>query len=261
MTLRLFVDEPLQTPSQEIVPSVQQQHYLLHVMRLQEQSPVSLFNGKDGEWEAKCLNVKKSKKMRLQLLGQTRTQPLQTHSFFLFFAPLKIARMEMLIEKATELGGTHFIPCITERTTLRTPNLDRLQRISLEACEQSQRLDIPQFYKPAPLSQQLAEHTPSPHHLFLMIPPSQHIQPPPLLHALQTVFSDTPSTTVGVLIGPEGGWSEKELRSFQQSTPRPLIPASLGTQILRAETAGCLALGILNHYSLAASLGLIEGIT
>ncbi|MGL4824831.1 MAG: RsmE family RNA methyltransferase [Alphaproteobacteria bacterium] len=248
MTIRLFIDQPLKNASQKVFPSVQQQHYLLHVMRLQEGGRVFLFNGKDGEFEAECLQTKQPKKMHLQILSQVRGQPIQTHAFFLFFAPIKTSRMDMLIEKATELGATHFIPCITERTTQRHPNLERLQRISLEACEQSQRLDIPHFFEPAPLFKQLVQQTSQPAHLFWMVPPSETFNAPPLLQALQALASTASSTTWGTLVGPEGGWSEKELHQLQQSSPPTLIPASLGTQILRAETAACLALGMLNHY-------------
>ncbi|MGL5784176.1 MAG: RsmE family RNA methyltransferase [Alphaproteobacteria bacterium] len=249
MTIRLFVDQSLKNTSQEVLPSIQQQHYLLRVMRLQEGDRVFLFNGKDGEWEAECLQTKQPKKMHLQLLSQVRKQPTQSHAFFLFFAPIKTARMDMLIEKATELGVTHFLPCITDRTTQRHLNLERFQRISFEACEQSQRLDVPHFFEPAPLFKQLTKQIiQAPEHLFWMVPPSKTFNAPPFLQALQSFVSNTSPSAWGTLVGPEGGWSEKELQQLQQSYLPTLIPASLGTQILRAETAACLALGMLNQY-------------
>lgn len=248
MTIRLFVDQSLKNSPKGVLPSVQQQHYLLHVMRLQEGDRVFLFNGKDGEWEAECFQTKQPKKMQLRVLSQVREQPVQPHAFFLFFAPIKTARMDMLIEKTTELGVTHFIPCVTDRTTQRNLNLERLQRISLEACEQSQRLNVPHFFEPAPLFQQLSQHAVQPAHLFWMVPPCEVLNAPLFLQTLQTFSSKTSATPWGVLVGPEGGWSEKELRHLQKPPCPTLIPASLGAQILRAETAACLALGILNQY-------------
>lgn len=228
MIPRLYITESLKENS-ILTLEDEQFHYLKNVLRLSEAAKIKLFNGRDGEWEAELTNIEKRKaSMRC-----TRQITIQHHRppITLMFAPIKPARMDILVEKATELGVTQLQPVLCAYGNIRKINIDRMQSQVIEASEQSERLDIPAIKPLMPLATAIAEHS----GCVLWADESR----------TQTAkFKDAISThdITGLLIGPEGGFSPEE-KNFLASQPK-VIPVSLGPLILRAETAGIVMLAL-----------------
>ena len=126
-----------------------QTHYLRNVLRLGPGARVALFNGGDGEWWGEIENLgRQSGTVRLT---ERRRAPRPEPDLWLVFAPLKRARIDFLIEKATELGVSTLVPAMTERTVVERLNLDRLRAHAREAAEQTERLTVPALREPVPL--------------------------------------------------------------------------------------------------------------
>ncbi len=206
-----------------------QAHYLRNVMRRALGDAVLLFNARDGEWRAV---IETSSKARVRLTLGHRTRPPRAEPpLGLAFAPVKRAAVELMVEKACELGATALRPIVTRRTEARRVNLARLRAIAVEAAEQSGRLDVPRLHEPVSLSALLAGWPAGERLVHL----DTDAAAPPLLS-----LGPAPSATL--LIGPEGGFDdgERELLAACPSVER----ASLGPTTLRAETAAIAALAI-----------------
>ena len=117
-----------------------QSHYLNKVMRVKENEVFSLFNS-DGEWEAKVLSISKSI-IEFKTTNQLR-QKESIKELWLAFSPIKSNYQNFMIQKATELGVTKFLPIIFDRTVVRKINKERLEKIIVEASEQSNRINVP----------------------------------------------------------------------------------------------------------------------
>ena len=122
-----------------------QSHYLTRVMRVKENEFFSLFN-KEGEWEAKILGISKSI-VEFKITKKLRHKE-NTKELWLAFSPIKSNYQNFMIQKATELGVTKFIPIIFDRTVVRKINKTRLEKIVIEASEQSNRINVPSFAIP-----------------------------------------------------------------------------------------------------------------
>lgn len=217
--IRLFVSLPL-TKGVEILPDEKQTHYLLHVMRLKENDPILVFNGTDGEWQA-ILRLKNKKTVLLCPKKQTRPQNVLP-SCILCPALIKRENMELVFQKATELGVTEIFPVITQRTIVRHLNRERAQAIVIEACEQSERLSCPVVHDPVPLFD-LPDCLPAETHILFL---SERDLPSNFIS-----FLGVPA----FLIGPEGGFTAEETQWLKNQTR--VLPLHLGDTILRAETA------------------------
>ncbi|WP_208440334.1 16S rRNA (uracil(1498)-N(3))-methyltransferase [Bartonella raoultii] len=230
---RLFIRQPLAL-SEEIKIEGAQASYLGRVLRMQEGAEILLFNGQDGEWLAKLVTVKK-KFVVAQLVRQERLQT--THSNLIYcFAPLKNARLDYMVQKAVEMGVSTLQPIITHHTQVTRINMARMEANVVEAAEQCGILSLPECAAAVSLAELLADWDKT-HPLFFCDEACQLHNP---LHLLK----GHEMTTSGVLIGPEGGFSEKE-RNFLKEHPF-VIPISLGPRILRADTAAVAALALLN---------------
>ena len=117
-----------------------QSHYLSKVMRVKENEVFSLFN-KEGEWEAKVLGIFKNI-VEFKIIKQLR-QKETTKELWLAFSPIKSNYQNFMLQKATELGVTKFLPIIFDRTVVRKINKDRIEKIVIEASEQSNRINVP----------------------------------------------------------------------------------------------------------------------
>ena len=137
--IRLFFDESL---SLNLISKLNksQSHYLSKVMRANIGQSFSLFN-KSGEWEAKILEINKGI-IEFSVTSKLRSKNTE-REIWLAFAPIKLNYQNLMIQKATELGITKFIPILTERTIVRKINEKRLNKIIIEASEQSNRLAVP----------------------------------------------------------------------------------------------------------------------
>lgn len=208
-----------------------QAHHLRTVLRCADGQGIRLFNGRDGEWLA-TLTLQGKREVAASLTKRLCPQPVALPVLHLFFAPLPKDRMDILVEKAVELGVGALHPVLTERTGVRSVNMERLRRQVIEAAEQSERLDVPALFDPGPCLHVLEKTG------FLVLACLERGDHPPLPCG-EGVKAET-----GVLVGPEGGFSLSE-RAALLRLPN-VRPVSLGPRILRAETA---ALYVLSRLS------------
>ena len=227
--IRLFFSSTLST---EIINKLDkpQSHYLTKVMRVKENQIFSLFN-KSGEWEAKILGVSKGI-VEFKIIKQLR-QKENTKELWLAFSPIKSNYQNFMIQKATELGITKFLPIIFERTVVRKINIERLEKIVIEASEQSNRLNVPEIEKAQNLKN------------FLKI------------NSMNLIFTDLNSKNkkidkskftnkpVCIIIGPEGDFSEAEREEILNF--KGVQPIKINENILRSETAVISAISIINY--------------
>ncbi|AQX22474.1 MULTISPECIES: 16S rRNA (uracil(1498)-N(3))-methyltransferase [unclassified Bartonella] len=230
---RLFVRQLLAL-NEEIVIEGQQASYLIHVLRMKEGAEILLFNGQDGEWLAKLLFIKK-KIVVARLIRQERLQPIHSDLFYCF-APLKHMRLDYVIQKAVEMGVSVLYPVITHHTQVTRINMARIEANIIEASEQCGILSLPKC-APAVSLETFLENWDKTHALFFCDELNESYNPIPLLRKHGT-------KPLGVLIGPEGGFSEEE-RVFLKKYPF-VFSVSLGPRILRADTAAVAALTLVN---------------
>ncbi len=232
---RLFVDHDL--AADLLVPATDAQaHYLMTVMRRRAGEEVWLFNGRHGEWRGVVEPVGK-RQCDLRVIDRRRVQTSEL-DIWLVFAPVKNARLEILVEKATELGASALLPVLTERTVVRRLNLDRLRAHAIEAAEQSNRLDVPEVREMIGLDQLLGEW---PQYRRMIY--ADEIGPAPAARGALLALSPKPC---GVLIGPEGGFTTTERDRIL--TLWDVVPISLGPRLLRADTAALAALAMTQAF-------------
>ena len=217
--IRLYTREIL-SANNKFIPSEKQVHYLIHVMRLKDGDIVHLFNGTEGEWSATVECVGKKTiflHIREQVAVQENLQPC-----ILCPALIKKENMDLILQKATELGVTHIYPLMTDRTVVRAFNFERANTIIQEACEQCERTQVPILHQPQTIQDVLKQFDSSVTVVHL---------------AERQSTSDTLSPTMipAFFIGPEGGFSERENQLLSQTNN--VRHVHLGTTILRAETA------------------------
>ena len=206
-----------------------QSHYVSKVMRLKEKEVFSLFNS-SGEWEAKITNINKSI-VEFNVTKQLR-QKENTKDLWLAFSPIKSNYFNFMIQKATELGVTKFLPIIFERTIVRKINKERLEKVIIEAAEQSNRITVPSIEEPQKLKSFLNND-------------------------MDLIFTDLNTTNTKidikklttkptcVIIGPEGDFSEEEREEILKFSG--VQPIKINENILRSETAVISALSIINY--------------
>ncbi len=234
--IRLYVEMELR-PGDELEIQAGQLHYLKNVMRLGSGDLVSLFNGRDGEYLSEIIEIKK-KNMAVRLKEQTRAQ-ISEPDIWLLFAPIKKSRIDMIAEKATELGVAKLLPVMTDFTNIERVKIDRLRANAIEAAEQCRRLTIPEIEAPQALSKVLDSWDPQ-RRLLVMDETASNADDAKTMSALDKVPSDA------ILIGPEGGFSPSELDLLGKL---PFVTkVSLGGRILRAETAALVALALWNEH-------------
>jgi 16S rRNA (uracil1498-N3)-methyltransferase len=230
--IRLFVTGPLQSHA-TITLDKDQSHYLLHVMRMREGDALSVFNGKDGEWSASISSLNKK---GATVFINTQTKPQKPEpDIWLVFAPVKNAAIHFVAQKATELGVSALVPVITEHTVVHRVSTDKLLANAIEAAEQSERLSVPTVQEPQKLLTFLSNFPKD--RTLVFCDESGHGKP--IFQAL----SDCKSNRFALLIGPEGGFSPKELDILHKHPH--VIAVGLGPRILRADTAALAGLACL----------------
>lgn len=211
-----------------------QSHYLGNVLRLATDDEILVFNGHDGEWRARIVSAKRGA-YQAKLLEATRPQPPQTNIEYLF-APLKQARLDYVVQKAVELGASRLKPVITARTVAPRIKRERVRANAIEAAEQCGILFIPEIDEPEKLPvvlQSWKEETA----LIFCDESATGISP-------LAVLPDLKARRYGVLIGPEGGFTDDERELL---LAKPFVrPISLGPRIMRADTAAVAALTLVN---------------
>ena len=206
-----------------------QSHYVNKVMRIKVDEFFSLFNT-SGEWEAKILSISKSI-VEFHITKKLR-QKESNKEIWLAFSPIKSNYFNFMIQKATELGVTKFLPVIFDRTIVRKINKERLEKVIIEAAEQSNRITIPSIEETQKLKNFLSND-------------------------MDLIFTDlnTTNTKINlkklttkptcVIIGPEGDFSEEEREEILKFNG--VQPIKINQNILRSETAVISALSIINY--------------
>ena len=227
--IRLFFSAALSSDMTDKLDKPQS-HYLSKVMRVKENEFFSLFNG-NGEWEAKVLNISKSI-IKFRITKQLR-QKENIKELWLAFSPIKSNYQNFMIQKATELGVTKFLPIIFDRTVVRKINKERLEKIVIEASEQSNRINVP------------------------IIEESQSLNNFLKTNSIDLIFTDLNSNNnkidkskltdrpVCIIIGPEGDFSEAERKEILSLSGVQAI--KINENILRSETAVISAISIINY--------------
>jgi len=229
---RLFVDAGL-APGLSIEATRDQAHYLMTVLRLDAGARILLFNGRDGEWAGE-LSPLSRKKLELKIVEQTRPQPPAPDLVYLF-APLKVGRLDYMVQKAVEMGAGRLQPVLTQHTQMHRLNIERLRANVVEAAEQCGVLSVPAVDEAVKLAA-LVEDWPQDRRIFFCDEGFETHNPVGILkRAAESKFA--------VLVGPEGGFSQEE-RSMLLAHPR-VTPIPLGPRILRADTAAVAALAIV----------------
>ena len=207
-----------------------QSKYLTSVMRLKINEEFSLFN-KSGEWNSKIVSINKGI-VEFEVKNQLR-QPDKEQEIWLAFAPIKSNYFNFMLQKATEIGVTKLFPITTERTIVRKINENRLNKIVIEASEQSNRLTVPKIEKIQKLEKFLEENK----NINLIFGDLN-------TENKQITFKD-PTKPLTVLIGPEGDFSESERVKILNFDGVQSI--KLNDNILRSETAVISSLSIINY--------------
>lgn len=232
---RIYQPLPLQ-PDQTLQLTEQASHHLARVLRAQVGDALIIFNGQGGEYEASITEITK-KSVHVKLLHfQARESESPVH-IHLAQGMARGEKMDVIVQKAVELGVTHITPLITERCNVRLDKdreekrLAHLEAVMISACEQSGRNRIPLL--DAPISYPLWLSTVKADLAFVLSPHVDHKLP-------QLELSDHAS--IILLIGPEGGLSDQEVElAIQQG----FLPLNLGPRILRTETASLAAISTL----------------
>lgn len=221
---RLYVDCDLYEGAQ-VALTADQGHYLRNVLRARAGGGARLFNGRDGEWQG-TIGIVDKRDISIRIEMSLREQPPPLPETHLYFAPIKKARMDWLIEKAVEMGVTHLHPVLTQNTEVRAVNAERIRAQIIEAAEQCERMDVPELLPLRPLKEAIPRTG-----LFACIE---------RMDAESLEKSIPENSAVSFLIGPEGGFSAEE-KSFLSAQPG-VKPVSLGSRILRSETAAVVVL-------------------
>ena len=224
---RLYVEKKL-SANMLIYIKNKQHHFLKNVLRIKIQDNILIFDGLTGEWLSKVISINRDNVV-LQVLKKTREIKSET-DVWLIFAPIKLFRMNITIQKATELGISRFIPCITQNTNQPKINIRNLKMNIIEASEQSERLSLPLIDNPTKL-ETLVENFPKDRCLIFCN--ENHENLPMIYEALSNKI--TQYKKWAVIIGPEGGFSDEEIEKIT-SLPST-ISVSLGGRILRSDTA------------------------
>ena len=229
---RLFVDAPVEA-GKPVPLSSGQCHYLLRVMRLQTNDPVRLFNATDGEWL--CQLEKTAKNSACAIAIEKLRQPHRLADIDYLFAPLKTARLDYMVQKATEMGVARLRPVITEYTQTARLKHARLAANAVAAAEQCNLVAVPEILRLEKLSAVLSQWDHR-RQLVFCDEAAAPGSPLPVLEQLQ----DGP---LALLVGPEGGFSPAERKNLLEC--RFVTPISLGPRIMRADTAAVSALTLL----------------
>lgn len=229
---RLFIDQKLALGLSHEAAS-DHFNYLVNVLRMAEGDEVLVFNGVDGEWRARLV-LPTRKKLLIEPIEQTRPQSPLPDLHYLF-APLKVGRLDYLVQKAVEMGAGLLQPVMTQHVQGKITSLERLEANVVEAAEQCGVLAVPAVAAPVKLKD-LLETWPSDRRIIFCDEGEESQNPLPILNSIQ-------ERKLALLIGPEGGFSEGErtlLRSLDFVTAIPL-----GPRILRADTAAVAALALV----------------
>ena len=205
-----------------------QHHFLKNVLRVKIEDEINIFDGNSGEWKTKIISINRDN-IVLRVVEIIKKME-KYKDIWLIFAPIKQHRMSLAIQKATELGVSKIIPCITEYTNIKNINIKNLYYNAIEAAEQSERLDIPNIEKQIDLKSLLTDW---PDDRKLIYCDEKIHKGKSIIATLLSLKNDNGKWAV--LIGPEGGFSDFENELILKN--ENIIQVSLGDRLLRSDTA------------------------
>jgi len=228
--IRLHYVESIVENSTSLV-SREHSHYIVNVMRLKKGSNINFFN-KEGEWLSEIISIERDK-VEVKFLYKVK-ESSKTSNIELAICLVKKTPMEIIIQKATELGVRRITPIISDRTEVKNLNFERANKIIIEATEQSNQLNTPYLSQIIKLKD-FINNISKDEKLFFADVNSKH--EPSSKDLVQ-------GKKVSILIGPEGDFSPAE-RELILSKPET-VPFSLSENILRADTAAISAISLVN---------------
>tara|TARA_B110000438_G_C15645470_1_gene577251 strand:- start:27 stop:740 length:714 start_codon:yes stop_codon:yes gene_type:complete len=211
-----------------------QSHYLAKVMRAKVGESFSLFN-QSGEWEAKINEILKGI-VEFTVLKKLREKDNEKN-IWLAFTPIKSNFFNFMIQKATELGVTKFVPIITDRTIVRKINYERIEKIIIEASEQSNRIKVPKIEKTQNLNLFLENNNNKINIIFGDLNTENQNLDPKIKKENKPIC---------IIIGPEGDFTESEREQILNF--KDVQSLKINNNILRTETAAISAISIVNYF-------------
>jgi 16S rRNA (uracil1498-N3)-methyltransferase len=228
---------------QQPVLSAEEAHHALTVLRLKVGDTLNVFDGRGHEAQSAIAEIAKDT-VRLKILTQTTTPALPFRVTLAQAIPKK--SMDLIVQKATELGVASIVPLASERTLVKldddSKKMDRWREIALESCKQCGNNWLPEIQPPQKARDFLGSLPKSDLKLIASLQPDAKPLETILSGTSALGHSGTPS--VLILIGPEGDFTPAELNLAKSAG---CLPLSLGPLVLRAETAAIYTLSILHH--------------
>ena len=235
--IRIFIEKNIRIES-EIVLSKSQSHYLKNVMRKKEEEKIFIFNSYDGEWLAKLRYV--NKELRLIPTNQTRKATESFHvDIWICFGVIKPRNIGYLIEKTTEIGVNNFFPLKTEFSENIKLNYSRLNKIAIEATEQSENINVPKIDEVTKLKD-----------FFTKIDSDRKIimcDEKKKNNSIMKILGKNKFKKLAIFIGPVGGWSKNDMKEFLNQ--KEVFFISLGNSLLKADTAAIYALSCIRAHT------------
>ncbi|MDC0057326.1 16S rRNA (uracil(1498)-N(3))-methyltransferase [Alphaproteobacteria bacterium] len=224
---RIFVNKSISS-NLIIYIKDKQHHFLKNVLRIKVNDEINIFDGITGEWKSIVISINRDNTVLrvINIVNKIK----KSNDIWLIFAPIKQHRMSLAIQKATELGVSKIIPCITEFTNIRKVNTKNLNDNAMEAAEQSERLDVPQIEKQVDLSTLLLNW---PEDRKLIYCDEKIEEKKSIIDLLLPLKGST--NKWAALIGPEGGFSDSENELITKN--KNVLSVSLGDRLLRSDTA------------------------
>ena len=230
MNIRLYHPNSIVENSTNLL-SKEHTHYVVNVMRLKRGSIINFFNI-EGEWESEIVFLEKER-VEVKFLKKVK-EPQKKNKIELAICLVKKNPMEIILQKATELGVSKIIPIISERTEVKELNYDRAKKITIEATEQSNQILPPEILEAIKLKDFLKNLKDTTKLLFADVNSNDNLS----VEKLKNFKS------LCILIGPEGDFSPSErqfILSFSQ-----VVPFTISKNILRSDTAVISAISLVN---------------
>jgi len=224
---RLFIEKQI---SQNLMIYIKekQHHFLKNVLRIKLNDVINVFDGITGEWRSQVISISKDKTaLKIEKkIREFETQP----DIWLIFAPIKLFRLNIIIQKAVELGVSKFVPCKTEFSNFDKLNYTNLELNAIEAAQQCERIDIPKIEKIINLDAIIKE---LPNDRAIVFCDESDTNLPSIYEKVRLNLNNYSKWSV--IIGPEGGFSNEERDLIKKQ--KNVLRVTLGSRILRSDTA------------------------
>jgi len=247
MSARFYIDPASWNPSAPEL-SADEAHHAADVLRLREGDSITLFNGRGDEQSARILSIGR-RRVEIAPGPVARSQPLPCRIHLAQAIP-KGKNMDLIVQKATELGAASILPILSERVIVRLDpeetgsKQSKWQRIAIEACKQSGQNFLPQVAAPSPIGEVVVAAPRTPGSLMIIASLLSGVRHLKEILAETAEIQGALPREVTVFIGPEGDFTPAEVNLALAAGAQPM---SLGPIVLRTETAALYSLSVLAH--------------